>query len=138
MDAILLIGRILFSLIFIMSSMGHLLKNKQMAEYAKYKKVPMASFMVYLTGLMILLGSVSVILGTYADLGVLLLVIFLIPTAFIMHGFWRETDPSVKMNEQAAFLKDLGLAGASLILFAVLRAGADFGPQIGTLLAFKK
>ena len=109
-----------------------------MAEYAKYKKVPMASFMVYLTGLMILLGSVSVILGTYADLGVLLLVIFLIPTAFILHGFWRETDPSVKMNEQAAFLKDLGLAGASLILFAVLRAGADFGPQIGTLLAFKK
>lgn len=139
MDTVLLIGRILFSLIFLSSGItGHFMKNKQMAQYAQYKKVPMASFSVYFTGLMLILGSLSVIFGTYADLGVLLLVIFLVPTAFIMHGFWKETDPTAKMNEQVAFLKDLALAGASLIIYAALHAGANFGPQLGTLLAFKK
>ncbi|MFZ2226892.1 MAG: DoxX family protein [Candidatus Nanopelagicaceae bacterium] len=139
MDTVLLIGRILFSIIFLSSGlMGHIVKNKQMAQYAQYKRVPMASFAVYVTGLMLILGSVSVIFGIYADLGVLLWVVFLIPTAFIMHAFWKEADETAKMNEQVAFFKDLALAGASLIVFAVLHAGADFGPHIGTLLAFKK
>jgi hypothetical protein len=54
-----------------------------------------------------------------------------------MHNFWKETDPTAKQNETIAFFKDLALAGASLVMFAVLHAGANFGPQVGTLLFFK-
>jgi len=138
MNAVLLVGRVLFALIFINSGIGHLTKTAAMTGYAQYKKVPAAKLSVIVSGIMILLGGVYIVLGFYADLGALLIAAFLIPTAFIMHAFWKETDATAKMNETVGFFKDLSLAGAALIIFAVLRAGADFGPQVGTLLAFKK
>ena len=137
MDAILVVGRILFALIFINSGIAHFTKNAAMTDYAQYKKVPMPRASVYISGLMILLGGLYIVLGFYADLGALLIAIFLIPTAFLMHNFWKETDPTAKQNETIAFFKDLALAGASLVMFAVLHAGANFGPQVGTLLFFK-
>ncbi|MEY4379915.1 MAG: hypothetical protein RLZZ378_318 [Actinomycetota bacterium] len=137
MDAILVVGRILFALIFINSGIAHFTKNAAMTGYAQYKKVPMPRASVYISGLMILLGGLYIVLGFYADLGALLIAIFLIPTAFLMHNFWKETDPTAKQNETIAFFKDLALAGASLVMFAVLHAGANFGPQVGTLLFFK-
>ncbi|MEN9324544.1 MAG: hypothetical protein RL414_298 [Actinomycetota bacterium] len=138
MNAVLLVGRILFALIFINSGIAHLTKTAAMTGYAQYKKVPAAKLSVIVTGIMLLVGGAYIVLGFYADLGALLIAAFLIPTAFIMHTFWKETDATAKQNETIGFFKDLSLAGAALILFAVLHAGADFGPQIGTLLAFGK
>jgi uncharacterized membrane protein YphA (DoxX/SURF4 family) len=138
MNAVLLVGRVLFALIFINSGISHLTKTAAMTGYAQYKKVPAAKLSVIVSGLMILVGGIYIVLGFYADLGALLIAAFLIPTALIMHTFWKETDATAKMNETIGFFKDLSLAGAALIIFAVLRAGADFGPHVGTLLAFKK
>jgi hypothetical protein len=53
-----------------------------------------------------------------------------------MHAFWKESDAIAKSNERIAFFKDLSLAGAALIIFALLRGGADFGSNVGTLLFF--
>jgi uncharacterized membrane protein YphA (DoxX/SURF4 family) len=138
MNAVLLVGRILFALIFINSGIAHLTKTAAMTGYAQYKKVPAAKLSVIVTGLMVLVGGVFIVLGFYADLGALLIAAFLIPAALIMHAFWKETDATAKQNESIGFFKDLALAGAALVLFAVLHAGAEFGPQIGTLLAFGK
>ena len=132
----LITGRVLFALLFISSGINHFTKNEAMTGYAKYKKVPMAKAAVYLSGLMILLGGIYIVLGFYADLGALLIALFLIPTAFLMHAFWKETDPTAKQNETIGFFKDLSLAGAALIIFALLRGGADFGSNVGTLLFF--
>jgi uncharacterized membrane protein YphA (DoxX/SURF4 family) len=66
------------------------------------------------TGLLLLLGGLSVLLGIWGDLGALLLLVFLLPTAFMMHGFWRETDPTAKQMEMIQFNKDVALAGAAL------------------------
>ena len=132
----LIAGRVLFALIFINSGIAHFTKNEAMAGYAKYKKMPMAKAAVYLSGLMILLGGLYIALGFYADLGALLIAIFLIPTAFLMHAFWKESDATAKQTEMIGFFKDLSLAGAALIIFALLRGGADFGNHVGTLLFF--
>jgi uncharacterized membrane protein YphA (DoxX/SURF4 family) len=134
MDIVLLVGRILFALIFINSGIAHFTKNAAMTGYAQYKKVPMAKIAVYVSGLMILLGGVYIVLGFYADLGALLIAAFLIPTAFLMHAFWKETDATAKQNETIGFFKDLSLAGAALIIFALLHNGAAFGQNVGTLL----
>ncbi len=130
MDAVLIIGRILFALIFISSGIMHLTKLEAMAGYAKFKKVPAAKLTVVLTGLMILIGGLYIALGIYADLGALLIAIFLIPTAFIMHAFWKESDASAKQTESIGFFKDLSLAGAALILFVLIAKGVDFGPSV--------
>lgn len=132
----LVAGRVLFALLFISSGVNHFTKNSAMTAYAEYKKIPMAKIAVYVSGLMILLGGIYIALGFYADLGALLIAVFLIPTAFLMHAFWKESDATAKSNEMIAFFKDLSLAGAALIIFALLRGGADFGSNVGTLLFF--
>ncbi|MGI9226482.1 MAG: DoxX family protein [Candidatus Nanopelagicaceae bacterium] len=130
MNAVLAIGQILFALIFINSGIGHLTKLDAMTGYAQYKKVPAAKLSVIVSGLMILVGGVFVALGIYADLGALLIALFLLPTAFMMHAFWKETDATAKMNETVGFFKDLSLAGAALIIFALVQGGAELGINI--------
>ncbi len=130
MDIVLVIARVLFALIFISSGISHLTKLEAMTGYAQYKKVPAAKFSVLLSGLMILIGGLYIAFGVYADLGALLIALFLIPTAFLMHAFWKETDPTAKQNETIGFFKDLSLAGAALIIFALVSTGTDFGPSI--------
>ena len=101
-----------------------------MTGYAQYKKVPAAKLSVIVSGLMILVGGLYIVFGVYADLGALLVAIFLLPTAFLMHAFWKESDATAKQNETIGFFKDLSLAGAALIIFVLVGSGADFGPSI--------
>ncbi len=130
MDVIILIGRILFGGFFLMSGINHFTKLEAMTGYAKYKKLPAAKLGVLISGLMLVLGGIYIILGFYADLGALLLAIFLVLAAVIFHNFWTETDATAKQNEMLAFMKDIALAGGALIVFAlVVKHGAelDFG-----------
>ena len=90
------------------------------------KGVPQPKLMTIVTGLMLLVGGLMVILGVWGDVGALLLVAFLIPTALIMHNFWKETDPMNKQMEMVAFNKDIALAGGALALFVLL--SNDFAP----------
>jgi uncharacterized membrane protein YphA (DoxX/SURF4 family) len=130
MEIVLLIGRILFALMFINSGIAHFTKLEAMSGYAKYKKVPAAKLMTLLTGFIILLGGIFVAAGIYADLGALLIAIFLILTAFKMHNFWTIEDATAKQGESINFFKNIALAGAALIIFALVANGADFGPSV--------
>lgn len=117
MDAALLIGRILFVLIFFGSGLAHLTKTADMAGYAESRGVPSARLATVASGVLIVVGALMVLLGVWGDLGSLLLVLFLVPTAFLMHGFWKETDPMAKQMEMIQFNKDIALAGAALAFF---------------------
>ena len=126
MDLIIVIGRILFGGFFLMSGINHFTKLEAMTGYAKYKKLPAAKLGVLISGLMLVIGGITIILGYYADLGALLLAIFLVFAAVIFHNFWKETDATAKQNEMLGFMKDIALAGAALILFAlVVKHGTD-------------
>lgn len=128
MDLLVLIGRILFVILFLGSAFGHLTQSAGMAGYAKSKGVPAAQAAVLLSGALLLVGALSVLLGIYPDVGFLALLLFLVPTAVLMHPFWKETDAMAKQMEQIQFLKDLSLAGACLMLFALFAyVGDDIG-----------
>lgn len=101
-----------------------------MTGYAQYKKVPAAKLSVIATGLMLIIGGLYVALGIYADLGALLLAIFLLLSAFKMHDFWTISDEQAKQAEMTSFMKNLALAGASLIIFVLVGSGGEFGPTI--------
>ena len=90
---------------------------RQGIEYARMYRVPAPEVLVPLSGVMAVVGALSVILGIWADLGALLLIAFLLPVAFFMHAFWRETDEQMKANQMAHFMKNMALAGGALILF---------------------
>ncbi|MFD2025802.1 DoxX family protein [Promicromonospora aerolata] len=123
MDLVLLIARVLFVALFLGSTVGHLTQTDSMAGYAASRGVPMAKPATLVTGVLMLLGGLSVLLGVWGDLGALLLVVFLIPTAFMMHGFWRETDPTAKQMEMIQFNKDMALAGGALAFFWAFSQG---------------
>ncbi|GMU95733.1 MAG: hypothetical protein AMXMBFR50_12490 [Ignavibacterium album] len=112
-----LIGRILFSLMFIMSGFGHLFSASQMTGYAQQMGVPLASVLVPVTGIMILLGGFSIIFGYKVKWGALLLIIFLIPTTFIVHPFWKIPDPMQSQLQLVMFMKNLSMLGGAIIIY---------------------
>ncbi|MBB5808242.1 putative membrane protein YphA (DoxX/SURF4 family) [Saccharothrix ecbatanensis] len=131
MDVITLIGRILFVFLFFGSAFGHITQTEAMAGYASSKGVPSAKAATFGSGVLMAVGGLMLLLGVWADLGALLLVIFLVPTAFLMHNFWKETDPQAKQMEMIQFNKDLALAGGALMFFGLYAgAGSELGLTI--------
>jgi putative oxidoreductase len=132
MDVIALIGRILFALIFLGSgSTGHIGQRKGMAQYASSQGVPAAEPLVVGSGVLILVGGLMIALGIWGDLGALLLLVFVVPTAYFMHAFWKVEDPMQRANQQAHFMKNLALAGGSIMAFVLFAGlGHDLGLTI--------
>lgn len=117
MDVVILVGRIMFSVLFLGAAMGHLIRTDAMAKFAASRGVPQPQAATIVSGLLIGAGGLMVLLGVWADLGALLLFVFLMGTTLLVHRFWWEAG-EVRMQMQAQFMKDLALAGASLMLFA--------------------
>ena len=130
MNVVLFIGQVLFAALFITSGIGHFAKLDAMTGYAQYKKLPAAKLGVIASGLFFLVGGILILIGTYVDLGALLIAITLVLAAVIFHNFWKETDATAKMNEQIAFNKDIALAGAALILVALVAGGVVEGSDL--------
>ena len=107
-------GRALYSLVFITSSFWHF--NPAAVTYATNQGLLAASFFVPLSGLLILAGGLSVLLGYHARLGALALAFFLVPTTLIMHRFWGLDDAYLAAHQQSHFIKNTALLGASLLI----------------------
>ncbi|MBU7597525.1 DoxX family protein [Streptomyces sp. P38-E01] len=128
MDVLVLIGRLLLVPLFLGAAVGHLTKSKGMAQYAASKGVPAPRLAVLGSGVLQLVAGLSLLLGIWPDVGALLLVLFLLPTAVTMHNFWAESDPGTRSTASLMFQKDLALAGAALMLFAFFAyVGNDLG-----------
>lgn len=126
MDVVFLIGRILFAAVFLGSSVAHLTDRGAMAGYAESRGVKPGQPAVWVSGGQILLGGLSAVLGVWMDVGAILLALFTVSTAVFMHAFWGEKDPTTRQQEMIQFMKDVALAGASLILlFLVWELGDD-------------
>lgn len=115
---VLLIGRVVFSFFFIYSGINHLTKLTMMAQYAGASGVPAPTLSVAVSGLMLLAGGTSILLGVQPRWGALLLAAFLIPAAFMVHKFWGIADPMMAANQAAHFWKNIALTGACLMIYA--------------------
>lgn len=108
MDALFLVGRILVGVFYLMNALNHFRNVDMMSGYAASKGVPAPRAMVQLTGLMLLVGGLSILLGAYPTLGVAVVVVFLVVVAFWMHNFWTVQDPMQRMGEMVNFGGPLG------------------------------
>jgi putative oxidoreductase len=109
-----LLGRLLFGLLFIMSGPNHF--AKQTIGYAAAQGVPLASLAVPFSGLMALVGGLSIVLGYRAKLGAWLIVLFLVPVTFMMHKFWGIADPAVAQVQMIMFMKNVAILGGALLI----------------------
>jgi len=114
MNYIPLIGRILFSLIFLMSPLWHF--SEQTILSATEKGIPKASLLVPLASVIAFLGALSTILGYKAKIGALLIILFLISASFLMHNFWAISDPLAQQIQKAMFMKNIALLGGALFI----------------------
>jgi len=115
---VLLIGRVVFSFFFIYSGFNHLTKLSMYSQYAGSSGVPAPTVAVAVTGLMLLGGGLSILLGVQPKWGAALLIVFLVPTAVMVHKFWGISDPMMAANQAAHFWKNIALAGAALMIFS--------------------
>ena len=114
MNYLVLLGRIFYSLIFLLSSFNHF--SSSSIAYAESKGVPMASILVPVAGIMILIGSVSIILGYKAKWGGWLIVAFLIPVTLMMHNFWAINDPVMRETQYIMFMKNISMLGGAFLI----------------------
>jgi putative oxidoreductase len=114
MKFLFLLGRVLFSLIFIIAAPRHF--THEGIQHAAALGVPAAAVLVPLSGVLAIVGGLSVAVGYKTRWGAWLLVVFLIPVTWSMHGYWRLTDPAAIHIQQAMFAKNLSMLGAALMI----------------------
>jgi putative oxidoreductase len=117
--ALVLLGRFLFVAVFLLAAPMHF--THQDIAYAAAAGVPAASFLVPASGLLALVGALSVLLGYRARQGAWLLVLFLVPVTLAMHNFWAEKNPVMAQMQLAMFFKNVSILGGALLI-------SQFGP----------
>ena len=112
--AVVVLGRFLFALIFLMAGANHF--SKQSIAYAGSAGVPLASIAVPLAGVLAIAGGLSILLGYRAKLGAWLIVLFLGPVSLMMHKFWTVTDPMMAQIQMILFMKNVSMLGGALLI----------------------
>lgn len=114
MKFVVLTGRILFSLIFLMSGFGHF--KEQTIQYAASQGVIMPHLLVPVSGIIAILGAICIILGFKAKLGAWLIVLFLLPVTFTMHNFWSVSSEQEHQVQMVMFMKNISMLGGALMI----------------------
>jgi putative oxidoreductase len=115
--AIHILGQIILGGYFIYNAFQHFTKHKDYAAYAAANKVPAPEVAIIGTGILLLLGGLGILFNFYQGVAILLAVIFLLGVTPVMHAFWKAQNPGDRSAQKIAFLKNLALLGALLIIF---------------------
>jgi uncharacterized membrane protein YphA (DoxX/SURF4 family) len=76
---------------------------------------------VLVSGILLLIGGLSILTGFQPIIGVTALVLFFLPVTFTiaMHAFWTVQDQMARMGEMVNFTKNLTLKGSALMFLAI-------------------
>ncbi len=114
-----LLGRAIFGGFFLYSGIHHFTDSETITQYAKYKGVPMPELAVKASGLALIVGGTSILLGVKPKLGTAAVLGFLSTVSPAIHDFWNVNDPQQKQSEMVNFTKNLALLGSTLALMGV-------------------
>jgi putative oxidoreductase len=116
-NIIVLVGRILLSIIFILAGFEKLTDISGTAAYFGMYNLPAPSVLAVASGLVELLGGLAILVGFQARIAGWVMAAFCIATALIAHRDWAD------INQLIHFQKNLAMAGGFLVL-AAYGAGA--------------
>ena len=111
-----LIGRFFLSLIFFFEAYDTIaFFNQTKNTMTVYGLTWNQDLLLYGTIFILVIGAVLVLIGYYANLGAVLLLLYWIPVTFIVFSFWN--DPvEVKRIQSIMFMKNVAIIGGLLIL----------------------
>jgi putative oxidoreductase len=70
-------------------------------------------------GAWLMVAGLSVALGVWPDVGVLMIALFVAVAAFFFHAYWQIEDATQKMNQNFLFWRNIIALGASVALFGL-------------------
>ena len=106
----ILIGRILLSVIFLLSGFGKLTAIAGTAGYFGAMGLPVPTATAVIVGLIELLGGLAVLVGFQTRIAAWVLAAFSIATALVAHTGWAD------QNQMIHFLKNVAITGGFLLL----------------------
>ena len=112
------VGRLLLSLIFVLSGFGKFAQFSTMVGFAQSKGMPAPQAAIAIAAVIELVGGLVLLVGFKARWAALVLTIFLIPTTLIFHNFWSVADPMQHQDQFAHFLKNVAIIGGLLTVVA--------------------
>ena len=125
---VLLVGRILFAVFFLLAGLGfHVAKSSGAEAYARQAGFPLPGIAGWPTGIWMSAGALSVALGIWPDIGALMICAFAIVAAAYFHQFWTIEDESQNQTQQQLFFRNVIIVGGGLSLFAIF---ASAGPEL--------
>jgi len=112
-----LMGRLLLSLIFLMSGIQKVFNWEQTSQSMASQGMILVPLLLIAAIVIEVLGGLSVLLGFGERIGALGLFLFMIPTTLIFHDFWNFEGQEQRM-EMIQFLKNLAIMGGLLLVAA--------------------
>lgn len=116
-QTLMLVGRILLSLVFLIAGYRKLMAVAASAGYFAKLGFPMPEVMVWVAIAVELGGAILLILGWKARGAAWLLALFTLIATFAAHRFW-EVDPAQYANQMNHFLKNLAIVGGLMFVAA--------------------
>lgn len=112
-----LAGRILMSVIFLVSGFFKVGGYTQLVGYAAAKGVPLASVAIACAAVLELAGGLAILVGFQTKIAAWLLFLYLIPVTFYFHNFWSMQGMEQQDN-MIHLLKNVAIMGGLVILAA--------------------
>ncbi|MES2214333.1 MAG: DoxX family protein [Patescibacteria group bacterium] len=119
MPLLFLLGRVIFAVYFLEAAWNHIINTNTLVGYAESKGVPEPRAAIIISGFLLAFGGVSILFGVAPRAGLAAIILFLLPVTYMMHAFWKETDPKQRHHEKMSFLKNIMIFGACLMLLSV-------------------
>ncbi len=123
MEALFIIGRIIFGGYFIYTGLNHFFKFPMLTQFTKSKHIPFAAASVVITGAMLIAGGLGILFWHFVPIAALILAIFLIASGVLFHNFWKVTDPMDRMMQMQLFLRNMALVGALFLIAGLYYLG---------------
>jgi len=112
-----LAGRILMSVIFLVSGFFKIGGYAQLVGYAAAKGVPLAGVAIACAAVLELAGGLAILVGFQTKIAAWLLFLYLIPVTFFFHNFWALQGMEQQDN-MVHLLKNVAIMGGLVILAA--------------------
>ncbi|MBX3608016.1 MAG: DoxX family protein [Piscinibacter sp.] len=119
---LLLAGRVLLALMFVLAGWGKLNDIAGTAGYIASGGLPFASALAVVVGLLELVGGLAIAVGFQARWAALALGLFTLAASVLFHKFWAVPADQAFV-QQLLFMKNLSVAGGMFIV-AALGAGS--------------
>ena len=119
LDYAFVLGRVLYGGFFVLGGINHFQHLGMLSGFVASKGVPAAKPAVIFSGLLIVVGGLSVIVGYHVWIGLACLMAFLLPVTLLMHNYWVETEMMPRINQRVNFQKNVALLGAALAMLMI-------------------